>query len=310
VFFYDVASEMAVAVADYVEAGLGVGEPAIVIATTPHLADIDAALSNNGVDMSLARARGSYLALDAADTLDAFMVHGSPDADRFRKVIAGTLDAVRVDGVPVRVFGEMVALLWHQGNVASAVALESSWNELAEQQRFSLLCAYPTTVLGSAELSDVNQVCHLHSVVLPPTSYGSASTGGVERGAATASRVFVAAPEAVYAARQFVSETLTSWGENHLGWDGALIISELATNAIIHGGSAFRASIARSASVVRIAVEDVGPGLPQSRRVFQNALGGRGLAIVEELSDRWGCDRLDGGKVFWVELETSSAQLG
>jgi hypothetical protein len=59
---------------------------------------------------------------------------------------------------------------------------------------------------------------------------------------------------------------------------------------------------------VRIAVEDVGPGLPQSRRMLQEALGGRGVAIVEDLSHRWGCDRLVGGKVFWVELETSSAR--
>jgi anti-sigma regulatory factor (Ser/Thr protein kinase) len=305
VFFYDVASEMAIAVADYVDGGLSVGQPAIVLATAPHLADIDAALSNKGVDVSLARARGSYLALDAAETLDAFMVHGSPNADRFVRVVGGMLDAVRVDGVPVRAFGEMVALLWHQGNVAGAMALESSWNDLAEHQRFSLLCAYPTTALGTAELTDVNQVCHLHSGVLPPTSYGSASTGGVGGPSPRASRVFVAAPEAVCAARHFVTETLTSWGENQLGWDGALIISELATNAIIHGGSAFRASIERSAGIVRIAIEDVGPGLPQSRRAFDHALGGRGLAIVEELSDRWGCDRVGGGKTFWVELETT-----
>jgi hypothetical protein len=59
-------------------------------------------------------------------------------------------------------------------------------------------------------LSDVNRVCHLHSVVLPPTSYGSASTGGDDSAGATASRVFVAAPEAVYAARHFITETLTS----------------------------------------------------------------------------------------------------
>jgi len=305
VFFYDVASEMAVAVADYVDGGLSVGEPAIVLATTPHLADIDAALSNKGVDVSLARARGSYLTLDAADTLDAFMVHGSPDADRFMGIVGGMLDAVRVDGVPVRAFGEMVALLWHQENVAGAMALESSWNNLAEHQRFSLLCAYPTTALGTAELSDVNRVCHLHSAVLPPTSYGSACTGGDDSAAATASRVFVAVPEAVCATRHFVTETLTAWGEDQLGWDGALIISELATNAIIHGGSAFRASVERSAGIVRIAIEDVGPGLPQSRRALDHALGGRGVAIVEQLSDRWGCDRLGGGKVFWVELETT-----
>ncbi len=91
-------------------------------------------------------------------------------------------------------------------------------------------------------------------------------------------------------------------------WDGALIISELATNAIIHGGSPFRVAIELTPEVVRISVEDVGPGLPHSRRMFRDALGGRGVAIVEELSHRWGCDPLEGGKVFWVELETALAQ--
>ena len=90
--------------------------------------------------------------------------------------------------------------------------------------------------------------------------------------------------------------------------DGELIVSELATNAVIHGRSPFRASIERSADAVRIAVEDVGQGLPQSRIAPYDALDGRGVAIVEALSQRWGCDLLDDGKVFWAELGIASAQ--
>ena len=310
VFFYDVDSELVASVSAHVGAGLSDSEPAIVIATAPHLAAIDAALNSHGVNVSLARATGSYLALDAAETLDSFMVDGSPDAARFTRVVGGVFDAAPRVGPAVRAFGEMVALLWHQGNVPGAIALESLWNDLAAHRQFSLLCAYPTTALGSAELCDVNQLCHLHSAVLAPSSYGSPFSSGTGDGAATSSGVFVAVPEAVAAARQFVSETLTSWGEKHLVWDGAVIISELATNAIVHGGSSFRASIERAAHVVRIAVEDVGPGLPLNRRVPQDALGGRGVAIVEELALRWGCDRLDGGKVLWAELAASSAPPG
>ena len=308
VFFYDVDFEMVAGVADYVRAGLSDGEPVIVIATTAHLAALDATLTRQGVNVSLARATGWFLALDAAATLDSFMVNGSPDPDTFRTVVSGVLDAAPTTGSTVRAFGEMVAVLWHQGNVAGALALELLWNELAEHRQFTLLCAYPTTALGSAELGDVSQVCRLHSAVLQPSSYGSAFPRGAGgNGSAISSGVFVAMPEAVAAARRFVSETLRSWGENRLVWDGALIVSELATNAIVHGGSPFRASVERAARVVRIAVEDVGPGLPQSRTVPHDALGGRGMAIVEELAHRWGCDRVDGGKVFWAELETSAA---
>lgn len=303
VLFYDVDSELVAGVAEFVAAGLSDSESVVVVATTPHLEAIDAALSDHGANGALARATGSYLALDAAETLDSLMVDGSLDADRFTTIAGGMLDAARANGSAVRAFGEMVALLWHQGNVSGAIALESLWNDLAEHQEFSLLCAYPTTALGSAGLGDVNEVCHLHSAVLPPSSYGCGSSLGVEDGASTQSGVFVAVPQAVAAARRFISETLTSWGERNLVWDGALIISELATNAVIHGGSAFRVSVERAANVVRIAVEDVGPGLPQSRRAAGDALDGRGLAIVEELALRWGCDWLDGGKVFWAELE-------
>jgi anti-sigma regulatory factor (Ser/Thr protein kinase) len=111
----------------------------------------------------------------------------------------------------------------------------------------------------------------------------------------------------VAAARHLVRDALATWGEDHLVPDGTLIVSELATNAILHGGSPFRASIARSADVVRIAVEDAGPGLPRGRSAPQDAMDGRGIAIVKELSQRWGCDRSDGGKVFWAELRTALA---
>jgi len=301
IFFYDQDSELIAVVAEYVGAGMAAGEPIIVIATAAHRAAIEMAISHAGVDVSLARATGGYVALDAAETLDSFMVHGLPDADRFARV-AGTM----FDAAPgVRAFGEMVALLWHQGNVSGAMALETLWNDLAEDRQFSLLCAYPTTALHSAELRDVNRVSHLHSAVLPPSSYGSGVSRGSEDGAATFSRVFVGVPEAVAASRRFVAGTLTLWGQDDLVWDGALIVSELATNAVIHGGSPFRGTIERGARVVRIAVEDVGPGLPHRRRMPDDALSGRGVAIVEELAHRWGCDLTHGGKAFWAELEAT-----
>jgi hypothetical protein len=70
----------------------------------------------------------------------------------------------------------------------------------------------------------------------------------------------------------------------------------------VHGDSPFRASIERSADAVCIAVEEVGRGLPQGRTAAHDALDGRGIAIVEALSRRWGCDEVDGGKEFWAEL--------
>lgn len=306
VLFYDIDHELVASVSEYVAAGLSAGETVVVIATGQHRAAIDDDLAEFGIDVTLARATGTYVDLDAAETLDSFMVDGTPDAHRFMVAIGGVLDTARAGGSAVRAFGEMVALLWDQGNVAGAIELESLWNDLAGLRQFSLLCAYPISALAAAELGDVHDVCRLHSAVQPPAGYGSRPPVGGEAGTEDRSGVFVAVPEAVAAARRFVTEALTSWGEDDLVWDGALIVSELATNAVIHGGSPFRASIARSANLVRIAVEDAGPGLPQSRSAPNDALDGRGVAIVEELSHRWGCDRLDAGKVFWAELEVAA----
>ena len=310
VFFYDADREMVAGVADYVAAGISDGEPVIVIVTAAHRGAIDADLTERGVNVSLARATGAYLTLDAAETLDLFLVDGSPDADKFMRVIGGVLDAAPPVGPDVRAFGEMVALLWHQGNVCGALALESLWNDLAKSRQFSLLCAYPTAALGAAELGEVNEACLLHTSVVPPASYGSAPGDGSQEGAASHSQVFVALPEAVAAARRFVKETLTSWDEQDLSWDGELIISELATNAVIHGDSPFRVSIQRAADAVRFTLEDVGPGLPQVRWVSDDALAGRGVAIVEALAHSWGFDEFDGGKTFWAELDVSSARPG
>lgn len=44
---------------------------------------------------------------------------------------------------PVRIFGEMVAVLWAEGKTRTAIRLEELWDELATRHAFSLLCAYP-----------------------------------------------------------------------------------------------------------------------------------------------------------------------
>jgi hypothetical protein len=67
---------------------------------------------------------------------------------------------------PVRIFGEMVALLWNDGHHGAAVDLEALWNELAKQYAFSLLCAYPADIEASDEHADeLAQIYAAHSDV-------------------------------------------------------------------------------------------------------------------------------------------------
>ncbi|MDQ1706627.1 MAG: hypothetical protein QOF18_2993, partial [Frankiaceae bacterium] len=66
--------------------------------------------------------------------------------------------------------------------------------------------------------------------------------------------------------------------------------------------SPFRASASWLDAVVRIAIEDVDPGSPELVHADPSEFSGRGVAIVADLSQRWGYDRLPTGKVVWSEL--------
>ena len=84
---------------------------------------------------------------------------GLPDADLFVRHVGKIVSHAAADGTPVRVFGEMVALLWAEHNVTAVMRLEELWNAYAEHAEFSLLCAYPTTGLNGARLADVRSIC-------------------------------------------------------------------------------------------------------------------------------------------------------
>jgi len=108
--------------------------------------------------------------LEAETTLERICVDGSPDAQRFSKEVGSLVASVCAQGGgPVHAFGEMVALLAARGRMDAALRLESLWNDLAEQHRFSLYCAYPAAQFNSAEHMDaVVHICGAHSEVCPP----------------------------------------------------------------------------------------------------------------------------------------------
>lgn len=305
--FYDDDVEAVASIARYVAEGLNNGERVVVLATPAHRRALDLILEQT-IDLAWARGAARYIAFDAAGTLDTFMADGSPDRDRFMACIGGIVAAARADGSTVRAFGEMVALLWDEGNVTGAIELESLWNELAQHYPFSLLCAYHTSAFDDARLVDIGLVCDLHTAVVGPSSYDSEPTSPAVVVGDLHSEVFLPVPEAVPALRRFVTSALEGWGEGRLVWDATLIASEMATNAVRHGESPFRAVISRDTSVVRIGVEDVGPGWPAHRNARLDDLDGRGVAIVEALSDRWGCDKSPDGKVTWAELGSRYAE--
>ena len=110
------------------------------------------------------------------------------------------------------------------------------------------------------------------------------------------------------AARRFTAETLTGWGL--AGTDRAddvlLCVSELATNALLHGvppGRCFRLDLGLDTDgVLRVEVHDGGPGEVRVPEWAWDAEDGRGLRLVRALADRWGVREREPGKVVWCEF--------
>jgi signal transduction histidine kinase len=178
--FYEDDAFMVSSVGDYLASGLAVGQRVLAVITTSHRDAIRAHLEERGLNVERAMLRGQLLLADAHELLDAFMVDGRPDPQRFRSALDRPFRAM--DGYPsprpVRVFGEMVDLLCREGNVNGAIALEALWNELAAKESFSLLCAYSMSSFGDGgHTANVASICGAHSHVIPTERYTQVSAG-------------------------------------------------------------------------------------------------------------------------------------
>lgn len=299
--FYTLDSEGFGAVARFVADGWDQDECVVVVATGPHRAAVETRLVELGHDPAARSRAGRYLTLDAEETLAELVVDGRLEVDLFLRRVGDVVTEASAAGRPIRAFGEMVALLWQRGQIEVAIELELLWNQLLSEYDFSLLCAYPTGVFDHTELVDVRRVCDLHTDLMPVAGLSSTEGARLADGHAC-SRVFLPTAESVPAARHFVVDVLRAWGHEDLTADAALIVSELATNALTHAASPFRAVVDRRRGGLRIGVEDAAR-TPFERRAAQaDDVSGRGVDIVAALSERWGYSPVPGGKVVWAEL--------
>jgi hypothetical protein len=166
VAFYADVREFSSTVGQFLCGSLRTDGVAVVMATPAHRLALQAWMERAGLDVAAARADGSYIELDAAATLAKFMVNDWPDPAAFWQVISPVIQQASEAAVPVRVFGELVALLWDSGQVGAAIDVEALWNEMASRYPFSLLCGYPAQSPSTRELSDaLTQVCLAHDGV-------------------------------------------------------------------------------------------------------------------------------------------------
>ena len=122
----------------------------------------------------------------------------------------------------------------------------------------------------------------------------------------TRTRQFRCRPEAVTAARGFVRDVLRGQSPEVLE-AAELMTSEVATNCVRHAHTDFELAI-HSKGQVRIEVRDTGQGRPRLLSPASREPSGRGLLIVDALSDSWGVIPTENGKTVWftVPLPPSS----
>jgi hypothetical protein len=150
----------------FIASGLKAKDAVVVIATPAHLSSLHRRLLKRDPEFAAAMKSEQYLALDAEAMLSIFMIDGWPDEDLFNRFVTGVLSRAAVGGRRVRAFGEMVAILWAQGNSGATVRLEHLWQELCTERNLALFCAYPRCGFTLDSSQSIDDICAAHSRVI------------------------------------------------------------------------------------------------------------------------------------------------
>jgi hypothetical protein len=167
--FYKDEQSLAATVAQFLGEGINAGQPGLVIATPYHAEAIVREMTARGLNVDALRSTGELQFFDAEKVLASFMVGATPDPVLFRTKVGEVIEKLCAGRTPcpIRAYGEMVDLLWQDGNADGAIKVEILWNRLAAAYDFALLCGY---AFGNfyKETRDARyqQVCDQHSQVI------------------------------------------------------------------------------------------------------------------------------------------------
>jgi MEDS: MEthanogen/methylotroph, DcmR Sensory domain len=165
VHFYRTENGLVSSVVDFLADGIRVGQPVIVVATPEHRRAFIDGLRKRNLDPDQLLAGRLAIWLDARDTLSSFMENGVPNRELFMATLGSVFERLldKRHYLVVRAFGEMVDLLWRDGNIDGAILLEKYWNELALQYKYSLLCGYSIdNFVAEAGVAGFRRVCDQH----------------------------------------------------------------------------------------------------------------------------------------------------
>lgn len=171
VHMYGSDSELIYRLGAIMIAALASGNGALIVCTEAHRGQITELLNREWVNWRSAQDEGRFLMVDAKQTLDLFMVKGAADPKKFRATVGKLVSDCRLTASSqnrgLTVFGEMVAVLWDEGNKEAAFQLEDLWNQLLSDRAFHLHCAYPKAAFAtSRDLLGMQSICDQHTEVI------------------------------------------------------------------------------------------------------------------------------------------------
>ena len=133
--FYDGDEELAENAGSYLAGAITDGGAAVIVATPGRCAAFETRLAAEGVDVGVARRDGTLVCLDATRVAQRLSQGGRVDLAAFGTQFRPAILAAGEAPGPVRIYGEVVALLWAAGHVNAALELEGLWNELGRRSR-------------------------------------------------------------------------------------------------------------------------------------------------------------------------------
>jgi signal transduction histidine kinase len=171
--FYESDTFLEDTVSAYLSYGLRQRDAVLVVAREARWNAVKGQLEAAGHDLATARRSGQLVFLSARETLQGLLRGDAPDPNVFQDVVEPLIERMeRSTPGRLRVYGEMVDLLWAEGKWPCAAELERLWNDLLARHPASVLCAYR---MGCSQqpgyASEIERVCASHTRVVPAESY-------------------------------------------------------------------------------------------------------------------------------------------
>nr|WP_255643814.1 anti-anti-sigma factor [Actinoplanes polyasparticus] len=112
--------------------------------------------------------------------------------------------------------------------------------------------------------------------------------------------------------RELITEVCARWDRHDLAGPACIVVTELVNNVVVHARTAMNVLVATHGAGISVAVRDHSTHTPTytGAPVPSTAYGGRGMLLIDSVSERWGSLPLDDGKVVWALLFADGAETG